>query len=139
MKKKMLTWPMFIYLFNVVLLVTILIHTVSMSITSMLTVIPQIDGKNVIYFSNYLILPIYLLMLYVIDRYLMKGKQNKYMMVFYFLLIFVLSRLVHKYLTPNPLAINISYYFLFIFLYIAIFIIVSLKYKLPKSIKWYLD
>lgn len=139
MKKKMLTWPMFIYLFNVVLLVTILIHTVSMSITSMLTVIPQIDGKNVIYFSNYLMLPIYLLMLYVIDRYLMKGKQNKYMLVFYFLLIFGLSRLVHKYLTPNPLAINISYYFLFIFLYLAIFIIVSLKYKLPKSIKWYLD
>lgn len=139
MKKKMLTWPMFIYLFNVVLLVTILIHTVSMSITSMLTVIPQIDGKNVIYFSNYLMLPIYLLMLYIIDRYLMKGKQNKYMIVFYFLLIFGLSRLVHKYLTPNPLAINISYYFLFIFLYLAIFIIVSLKYKLPKSIKWYLD
>lgn len=86
-----------------------------------------------------LMISIYLLMLYIIDRYFMKGKQNKYTLVFYLLLIFGLSRLVHKYLTPNPLAINKSYYFLFIFLYIAIFIIVSLKYKLPKSIKWYLD
>lgn len=139
MEKKILTWPMFIYLFNVVLLVTILIHTVVMSLCSMVTVFPQIDNKNVIYLSNYLVLPIYLLMLYVIDRYLMKGKQNKYMPVFYLLLIFGLSQLVHKYLASNPLAINISYYFIFIFLYIAIFIIVSLKYKLPKSLKWYLD
>ena len=130
---------MFIYVFNVVLLVTILIHTVSMALTSMFTVIPQIDGKNVIYLSNYLMLPIYLLMLYVIDRYWMKGKQNKYILVFCFLLIFGLSRLVHNFLTPHPLAINISYYFLFIFLYIGIFIIVSLKYKLPQSLKWYLD
>ncbi|WP_285005732.1 hypothetical protein [Lactococcus formosensis] len=139
MEKKKLTWPMFIYLFNVILLATILIHAVVMSLTSMFAVIPQIDGKNVIYLSNYLMLPIYLLMIYVIDRYLMEGKQNKYTLVFYLLLIFGLSRLVHKYLTPNPLAINISYYFLFIFLYIAIFIIVSLKYKLPKYIKWYLE
>lgn len=113
MEKKKLTWPMFIYLFNVVLLVTILIHAVVMSLTSMFAVIPQIDGKNVIYLSNYLMLPIYLLMIYIIDRYLMEGKQNKYTLVFYLLLIFGLSRLVHKYLTPE--SISYQYKLLFSF------------------------
>lgn len=139
MQKKILTWPMFLYVLNLVMLSLILLHMLVMAIISMVTIIPTVDGKFLMYFTSYFIIPIILPIIYIFDRYIMKDKQKKYTLILYFFIVIGVRHFTDKVIFESPLAINLTYYMIFIFLYIIIFITISLKFRLPKSLKWYLD
>lgn len=139
MTNKIVTWPMFLYILNIVILSLLLLHTLVMGIVSTVTTIPIMEGKFLIYLTSYFIIPFILPIIYIFDRYIMKGVQKKYSIILYFFFGIVASRCADKFIFDKPLALNLIYYMIFIFLYIIIFIILSLKFNLPKSLKWYLD
>lgn len=72
---------------------------------------------------------------YLIDRYLKSNLWRKWAKGLLYLGIIVLTFI----LTGLNLEIKLKNYLIFMSIYVVIFILVSLKYKLPKSLKRYLD
>lgn len=136
MEKKILTWPMFIYSYSLIIILIFIMDLFVLGISSLFKVtIPRANNELVIPFMFYhialLIAPIY----YVAERYLMGDKNKIWVKVILYLGTFVATFLI----AGLNLEIKLKNYLMFMIIYVVIFTLVSLKYKLPKSIKWYLD
>jgi hypothetical protein len=136
MEKKILTWPMFIYSYSLIIILIFIMDLFVLGISSLFKVtIPRANNELVIPFMFYhialLIAPIY----YVAERYLMSDKNKIWVKVILYLGTFIATFLI----ASLNLEIKLKSYLIFMIIYAIIFTLVSLKYKLPKSIKWYLD
>lgn len=136
MEKKILTCPMFIYSYSLIIILIFIMDLFVLGITSLLKVtIPRANNELVITFMFYhmalFIAPIY----YVVDRYVMSDKNKIWVKVILYLGTFVATFLI----ASLNLEIKLKNYLIFMIIYVVIFTIVSIKYKLPKSLKKYLD
>ena len=136
MEKKILTWPMFIYSYSLIIILIFIMDLFVLGISSLFKVtIPRANNELVITFMFYhmalIIAPIY----YIVERYLVSDKNKIWVKVILYLGTFVATILI----ASLNLEIKLKSYLIFMSIYVVIFTIVSLKYKLPKPIKWYLD
>lgn len=132
---------MFIYSYSLIIILIFIMDLFVLGISSLFKVtIPRANNELVIPFMFYhialLIAPInYLIDRYLIDRYLINGRKKKWAKGLLYLGVVVMTFIF----TDMNLEIKLKSYLIFMIIYVVIFTIVSLKYKLPKSIKWYLD
>ncbi|MFK4848053.1 hypothetical protein ACQ7AI_08800 [Lactococcus petauri] len=136
MEKKILTWPMFIYSYSLIIILIFIMDLLVLGITSLLKVtIPRANNELVISFMFYHVALFIAPINYLIDRYLINGRKKKWAKGLLYLGVVVMTFIF----TDMNLEIKLKSYLIFMIIYVVIFTIVSLKYKLPKSIKWYLD
>lgn len=136
MEKKILTWPMFIYSYSLIIILIFIMDFLVLGLTSLFKVtIPRSNNELVISFMFYHVALFIAPINYLIDRYLINGRKKKWAKGLLYLGIVVMTFIF----TDMNLEIKLKSYLIFMIVYVVIFTIVSLKYKLPKSIKWYLD
>lgn len=136
MEKKILTWPMFIYSYSLIIILIFIMDFLVLGLTSLFKVtIPRANNELVISFMFYHVALFIAPINYLIDRYLINGRKKKWAKGLLYLGIVVMTFIF----TDMNLEIKLKSYLIFMIIYVVIFTIVSLKYKLPKSIKWYLD
>ncbi|MFK4950423.1 hypothetical protein ACI1TX_09860 [Lactococcus petauri] len=136
MEKKILTWPMFIYSYSLIIILIFIMDLLVLGITSLLKVtIPRANNELVISFMFYHVALFIAPINYLIDRYLINGRKKKWAKGLLYLGVVVMTFIF----TDTNLEIKLKSYLIFMIIYVVIFTIVSLKCKLPKSIKWYLD
>lgn len=136
MEKKILTWPMFIYSYSLIIILIFIMDLLVLGITSLLKVtIPRANNELVISFMFYHVALFIAPINYLIDRYLINDRKKKWAKGLLYLGVVVMTFIF----TDTNLEIKLKSYLIFMIIYVVIFTIVSLKCKLPKSIKWYLD
>lgn len=136
MEKKILTWPMFIYSYSLIIILIFIMDLLLLGLTSLFKVtIPRVNNELVVTFMFYHIALFIAPINYLIDRYLINARKKKWAKVLLYLGVVVMTFVF----TDINLEIKLKSYLIFMGIYVVIFTLVSLKYKLPKSIKWYLD
>ena len=135
MKKKILTWPMFIYSYSAPIIFIFILDYFVVCLSSVMVTLPTDNNELVIPFMFYHVALIVAPINYLIERCLANDKKRKWSKGLLYLRACVITVL----LGSLNLEIKLKNYLIFIIIYIVIFTLVSLKYKLPKSLKWYLD
>lgn len=135
MKKKILTWPMFIYSYSALIIFIFILDYFVVCLSSVMVTLPTDNNELVIPFMFYHVALIVAPINYLIERCLANDKKRKWFKGLLYLGTCVITVL----LGSLNLEIKLKNYLIFIIIYIVIFTLVSLKYKLPKSLKWYLD
>ncbi|MFQ6322535.1 hypothetical protein [Lactococcus garvieae] len=136
MEKKILTWPMFIYSYSLIIILIFIMDLFVLGISSLFKVtIPRANNELVISFMFYHVALFIAPINYLIDRYLINGRKKKWAKGLLYLGVVVMTFVF----TDINLEIKLKSYLIFMIIYVVIFTLVSLKYKLPKSMKWYLD
>ena len=135
MKKKILTWPMFIYSYSALIIFIFILDYFVVCLSSVMVTLPTNNNELVIPFMFYHVALIVAPINYLIERCLANDKKRKWSKGLLYLGTCVITVL----LGSLNLEIKLKNYLIFIIIYIVIFTLVSLKYKLPKSLKWYLD
>ncbi|BAV02167.1 hypothetical protein V4331_02950 [Lactococcus formosensis subsp. formosensis] len=135
MKKKILTWPMFIYSYSAPIIFIFILDYFVVCLSSVMVTLPTDNNELVISFMFYHVALIVAPINYLIERCLANDKKRKWFKGLLYLGTCVITVL----LGSLNLEIKLKNYLIFIIIYIVIFTLVSLKYKLPKSLKWYLD
>jgi hypothetical protein len=97
--------------------------------------LPTDNNELVIPFMFYHVALIVAPINYLIERCLANDRKRKWSKGLLYLGTCVITVL----LGSSNLEIKLKNYLIFIIIYVVIFTLVSLKYKLPKSLKWYLD
>lgn len=135
MKKKILTWPMFIYSYSALIIFIFILDYFVVCLSSVMVTLPTDNNELVIPFMFYHVALIVAPINYLIERCLANDKKRKWSKGLLYLRACVITVL----LGSLNLEIKLKNYLIFIIIYVVIFTLVSLKYKLPKSLKWYLD
>ncbi|NHI66996.1 hypothetical protein [Lactococcus formosensis] len=135
MKKKILTWPMFIYSYSALIIFIFILDYFVVCLSSVMVTLPTDNNELVIPFMFYHVALIVAPINYLIERCLANDKKRKWSKGLLYLGACVITVL----LGSLNLEIKLKNYLIFIIIYVVIFTLVSLKYKLPKSLKWYLD
>lgn len=135
MKKKILTWPMFIYSYSALIIFIFILDYFVVCLSSVMVTLPTNNNELVIPFMFYHVALIVAPINYLIERCLANDKKRKWFKGLLYLGTCVITVL----LGSLNLEIKLKNYLIFIIIYVVIFTLVSLKYKLPKSLKWYLD
>ena len=135
MKKKILTWPMFIYSYSALIIFIFILDYFVVCLSSIMVTLPTDNNELVIPFMFYHVALIVAPINYLIERCLANDRKRKWSKGLLYLGTCVITVL----LGSLNLEIKLKNYLIFIIIYIVIFTLVSLKYKLPKSLKWYLD
>ncbi|MDT2725522.1 hypothetical protein [Lactococcus formosensis] len=135
MKKKILTWPMFIYSYSALIIFIFILDYFVVCLSSVMVTLPTNNNELVIPFMFYHVALIVAPINYLIERCLANDKKRKWFKGLLYLGTCVITVL----LGSLNLEKKLKNYLIFIIIYIVIFTLVSLKYKLPKSLKWYLD
>lgn len=135
MKKKILTWPMFIYSYSALIIFIFILDYFVVCLSSVMVTLPTNNNELVIPFMFYHVALIVAPINYLIERCLANDKKRKWSKGLLYLGACVITVL----LGSLNLEKKLKNYLIFIIIYIVIFTLVSLKYKLPKSLKWYLD
>ena len=135
MKKKILTWPMFIYSYSALIIFIFILDYFVVCLSSVMVTLPTDNNELVIPFMFYHVALIVAPINYLIERCLANDKKRKWSKGLLYLGACVITVL----LGSLNLEKKLKNYLIFIIIYIVIFTLVSLKYKLPKSLKWYLD
>ena len=135
MKKKILTWPMFIYSYSALIIFIFILDYFVVCLSSVMVTLPTNNNELVIPFMFYHVALIVAPINYLIERCLANDKKGKWFKGLLYLGTCVITVL----LGSLNLEKKLKNYLIFIIIYIVIFTLVSLKYKLPKSLKWYLD
>ncbi|MFK4946849.1 hypothetical protein [Lactococcus formosensis] len=135
MKKKILTWPMFIYSYSALIIFIFILDYFVVCLSSVMVTLPTDNNELVIPFMFYHVALIVAPINYLIERCLANDKKRKWFKGLLYLGTCVITVL----LGSLNLEIKLKNYLIFIIIYVVIFTLVSLKYKLPKSLKWYLD
>ena len=135
MEKKILTWPMFIYSYSLIIILIFIMDLLVLGLTSLFKVtIPRANNELVISFMFYHVALFIVPINYLIDRYLINARKKKWAKVLLYLGGVVMTFVF----TDINLEIKLKSYLIFMIIYVVIFTLVSLKYKFPKSLKWYL-
>ncbi|USJ20937.1 hypothetical protein [Lactococcus formosensis] len=135
MKKKILTWPIFIYSYSALIIFIFILDYFVVCLSSVMVTLPTNNNELVIPFMFYHVALIVAPINYLIERCLANDKKRKWFKGLLYLGTCVITVL----LGSLNLEKKLKNYLIFIIIYIVIFTLVSLKYKLPKSLKWYLD
>ena len=135
MKKKILTWPMFIYSYSALIIFIFILDYFVVCLSSIMVTLPTDNNELVIPFMFYHVALIVAPINYLIERCLANDRKRKWSKGLLYLGTCVITVL----LGSSNLEIKLKNYLIFIIIYVVIFTLVSLKYKLPKSLKWYLD
>lgn len=135
MKKKILTWPMFIYSYSALIIFIFILDYFVVCLSSVMVTLPTNNNELVIPFMFYHVALIVAPINYLIERCLANDKKRKWFKGLLYLGTCVITVL----LGSLNLEKKLKNYLIFIIIYVVIFTLVSLKYKLPKSLKWYLD
>ena len=135
MKKKILTWPMFIYSYSALIIFIFILDYFVVCLSSVMVTLPTNNNELVIPFMFYHVALIVAPINYLIERCLANDRKRKWSKGLLYLGTCVITVL----LGSLNLEKKLKNYLIFIIIYIVIFTLVSLKYKLPKSLKWYLD
>ncbi|MFD2254476.1 hypothetical protein [Lactococcus formosensis] len=135
MKKKILTWPMFIYSYSALIIFIFILDYFVVCLSSIMVTLPTDNNELVIPFMFYHVALIVAPINYLIERCLANDRKRKWSKGLLYLGTCVITVL----LGSLNLEIKLKNYLIFIIIYVVIFTLVSLKYKLPKSLKWYLD
>ena len=135
MKKKILTWPMFIYSYSALIIFIFILDYFVVCLFSIMVTLPTDNNELVIPFMFYHVALIVAPINYLIERCLANDRKRKWSKGLLYLGTCVITVL----LGSLNLEIKLKNYLIFIIIYVVIFTLVSLKYKLPKSLKWYLD
>ena len=133
--KKILTWPMFIYSYSALIIFIFILDYFVVCLSSVMVTLPTNNNELVIPFMFYHVALIVAPINYLIERCLANDKKRKWFKGLLYLGTCVITVL----LGSLNLEKKLKNYLIFIIIYIVIFTLVSLKYKLPKSLKWYLD
>ncbi|WP_308004535.1 hypothetical protein, partial [uncultured Lactococcus sp.] len=132
MKKKILTWPMFIYSYSALIIFIFILDYFVVCLSSVMVTLPTNNNELVIPFMFYHVALIVAPINYLIERCLANDKKRKWFKGLLYLGTCVITVL----LGSLNLEKKLKNYLIFIIIYIVIFTLVSLKYKLPKSLKW---
>ncbi|MDG6142313.1 hypothetical protein [Lactococcus formosensis] len=135
MKKKILTWPMFIYSYSALIIFIFILDYFVVCLSSIMVTLPTDNNELVIPFMFYHVALIVAPINYLIERCLANDRKRKWSKGLLYLGTCVITVL----LGSLNLEIKLKNYLIFIIIYVVIFTLVSLKYKFPKSLKWYLD
>lgn len=135
MKKKILTWPMFIYSYSALIIFIFILDYFVVCLSSIMVTLPTDNNELVIPFMFYHVALIVAPINYLIERCLANDRKRKWSKGLLYLGTCVITVLLGR----LNLEIKLKNYLIFIIIYVVIFTLVSLKYKLPKSLKWYLD
>ncbi|MDG6110565.1 hypothetical protein [Lactococcus formosensis] len=133
--KKILTWPMFIYSYSALIIFIFILDYFVVCLSSIMVTLPTDNNELVIPFMFYHVALIVAPINYLIERCLANDRKRKWSKGLLYLGTCVITVL----LGSLNLEIKLKNYLIFIIIYVVIFTLVSLKYKLPKSLKWYLD
>ena len=135
MQKKILTWPMFIYAYSALIIFMFVLDYFVACISAVMVPLPTDNNELVIPFMFYHVALIIAPINYLIERDLANDRKRKWLKGLLYLGVFVITFIFGG----LNLEIRLKNYLFFMFIYILIFTIISIKYKLPKSLKWYLD
>lgn len=135
MQKKILTWPMFIYAYSALIIFMFILDYFVACISALMDTLPSDNNGLVIPFMFYHVVLIIAPINYLIERYLANDRKRKWFKGLLYLGVFVITFIFGG----LNLKIRLKTYLFFMIIYVLIFTIISIKYKLPKSLKWYLD
>lgn len=135
MQKKILTWPMFMYAYSALIIFMFILDYFVACISAIMGSLPTDNNELVIPFMFYHVALIIAPLNYLIERYLVNDRKRNWFKGVLYLGVFVITFI----LGGMNLEIKLKSYLFFMIIYVLIFTIVSLKYKLPKSLKWYID
>lgn len=135
MQRKILTWPMFIYAYSALIIFMFILDYFVACISALMDTLPSDNNGLVIPFMFYHVALIIAPINYLIERYLANDRKRKWFKGLLYLGVFVITFIFGG----LNLKIRLKTYLFFMIIYVLIFTIISIKYKLPKSLKWYLD
>ena len=135
MQRKILTWPMFIYAYSALIIFMFILDYFVACISALMDTLPSDNNGLVIPFMFYHVALIIAPINYLIERYLANDRKRKWFKGLLYLGVFVITFIFGG----LNLKIRLKTYLFFMVIYVLIFTIISIKYKLPKSLKWYLD
>ena len=135
MQKKILTWPMFIYAYSALIIFMFILDYFVACISAVMGTLPTDNNELVIPFMFYHVVLIIAPINYLIERYLANDRKRKWFKGLLYLGVFVITFIFGS----LNFEIKLKNYLFFMIIYVLIFTIVSIKYKLPKSLKWYMD
>ncbi|MCO7180626.1 hypothetical protein NH621_05440 [Lactococcus formosensis] len=128
MKKKILTWPMFIYSYSALIIFIFILDYFVVCLSSIMVTLPTDNNELVIPFMFYHVALIVAPINYLIERCLANDRKRKWSKGLLYLGTCVITVL----LGSLNLEIKLKNYLIFIIIYVVIFTLVSLKYKLPN-------
>ena len=135
MQRRILTWPMFIYAYSALIIFMFILDYFVACISALMDTLPSDNNGLVIPFMFYHVALIIAPINYLIERYLANDRKRKWFKGLLYLGVFVITFIFGG----LNLKIRLKTYLFFMIIYVLIFTIISIKYKLPKSLKWYLD
>ena len=135
MQRKILTWPMFIYAYSALIIFMFILDYFVACISALMDTLPSDNNGLVIPFMFYHVALIIAPINYLIERYLANDRKRKWFKGLLYLGVFVITFIFGG----LNLKIRLKTYLFFMIIYGLIFTIVSIKYKLPKSLKGDLD